>query len=182
MNGIYNSAEWSDTEQQLQLPPDLSHTGNAKYNSETPAQIATETVLRRLKTEGSHKTNLPDRNVAPILKEKYFQTELRWTAERMDHRGHLHDNSGTIFLGDCQKFAPHGKGALILANGTTYEGMWENGRAKGFMKITLPEGFTAYGNWESGLPDDKGISIHNPNGATATASKSQRIGFHVFWG
>ncbi len=111
-----------------------------------------------------------------------FKTTLIFNATKWDGEKALMDDNQAIYLGAFQNSVPNGKGALILSDGSTYEGKWINGEAHGFISITLPYGFTGMGEWRYGIPDYNTLTITRPNRSTARVSEADIKGMGLFLG
>jgi len=80
-------------------------------------------------------------------------------------KGKLIMTDGSTYEGDFQDGRPQGKGKLIMADGSTYEGDFQDGKFHGKGKLIVVSGETYEGDFQDGLPHGKGKNIM-PNRAT----------------
>lgn len=65
-------------------------------------------------------------------------------------RGKLLMPDGTKYDGEWQEGKPHGRGIIIYANGAAYKGEFYEGKKHGYGKYAQPKGKTIKGRWDKG--------------------------------
>ena len=57
---------------------------------------------------------------------------------------------GTTYEGEWQNGKRHGYGICVMSEGTVYEGEWQGGKYHGYGKEVAPDGTVREGEWQEG--------------------------------
>ena len=77
-------------------------------------------------------------------------------------RGIRKNADGSVFEGNYEEDQPSGQGKYTWADGESYDGAWKNGLFHGMGIKKLPDGTVYDGLWDMGLPKGLGV-CHYPD-------------------
>lgn len=102
-----------------------------------------------------------------IKRGKYFENyNGNWMDFRFTGKVDITSKEGR-YVGEYVEDQPHGKGVFTYADGSKYDGMWENGKYSGKGEHTSTDKSRYIGSWKDGTPHGSGILFGSDRSATS---------------